>query len=178
LPREVSPIAFVSANLYLKFHPHSIFAQFPKRRSVNRERDNADQPNSGRISSKRDVRMRCRYRYLSSEILSSPLHCQPVKERNKRVTLIRLRKDSEGAGLPFRVESPADGIGESVRRMHVDGADFAPDIAPDFEKGVLEDVGMREYAREPVAVTVAPSKNRFQEGKIAGKCCKIRSLWP
>jgi hypothetical protein len=47
--------------------------------------------------------------------------------------------------LPFQVESLADGIGESVRPMHVDGADYVPDIAPEFDGAVLDDVGVRRF---------------------------------
>ena len=114
------------------------------------------------MSSKSNVRMRCRYRYLCGKSLYSLIHCQPVKQRNRRVASIRLRNSSESAGLPFQFESLADGMGESIRRMHVDGADYVHEIAPDSTRRswmMLACADSSIDARESVAVTVALSKS-------------------
>jgi hypothetical protein len=125
--------------------------------------------------------MRCRYRYLYGKILYSPLHCRPVKQRNRTETSIRLRNSSESAGLPLQVESRADGMGESIRRIHVDGADSVPEIAPDFDEAVLDDVGVRRFLHQCKGIRSdngSAIKIGLKRGKFAGKRCRIKSLWP
>jgi hypothetical protein len=61
------------------------------------------------------------------------------------VTSSRLCKYPEGAGFPFQVESPEDGVDE-VHGLHADERDHGPATAADFDETSFDDVGCAQLA--------------------------------
>jgi hypothetical protein len=65
--------------------------------------------------------------------------------------------------------------------MHVGGAGYVSDTAPDFDEALLDDVGVGRFLHQCKGIRSGDGnaiKIDLKRGKVAGKCCRITSLWP